>query len=175
VLQREAICTRYARRQIETSKHTIVLQCVTVCCSVSQSVTVCVCCRVLQCITVCCSVLQSVTGCCRVFQCFTVWCHELNHELTVSCIHDKHLTKQRQTLHHARRITCDMTHFNAAQQTPIRHVTNQTNLSCIYGEYVTKQQHTLYNARRVYTWHDAFKCEMTHSHMKRHELYPCES
>ena len=67
-----------------------VLQCVSVCHSVLQSVAGCCtcnyalrrhvmrcgagCCSVLQCVPVCHSVLQSVAGCCRVQPCVTVCC-----------------------------------------------------------------------------------------------------
>jgi len=48
-----------------------VLQCVTVCCSVT------VCCEVLQCVAVCCSVLQCVAVCCSVLRCDAVCCSVL--------------------------------------------------------------------------------------------------
>jgi len=76
-----------------------VLQCVAVCCSVSQCVAVqksevnqdrighgggidtclrstliVVCCSVLQCVLLCCSVLQCVAMCCSVMQCVAVCC-----------------------------------------------------------------------------------------------------
>jgi len=43
-----------------------VLQCIAVCYSVAQHVTVC--CSVLQCVAVCYSALQRVAACCSVFQ-----------------------------------------------------------------------------------------------------------
>ena len=47
--------------------HTLLHQCVVVCCSVLQCVAVCY--SALQCVAVCCNVLQCVTACCSVLQC----------------------------------------------------------------------------------------------------------
>jgi len=59
------------------------LQCVAMCCSVSQYVAVCcsmlqyaaVCCSMLQCVAMCCSVLQCAAVCCSVLQCVAVCCN----------------------------------------------------------------------------------------------------
>jgi len=59
------------------------LQCVAVCCSVSQCDAVC--CSVLQCVAVCGSVLQCVAVCCSVLQCVAVWCSVLQC-VAVCCI-----------------------------------------------------------------------------------------
>ena len=81
-------------------RHTCLLQCVAVCCSLLQCVTVCY--SVLQCVAVswrllqraprarnsatpaCCSVLQCVAVCCSVSQCVTV-CHSVSQCVTVCC------------------------------------------------------------------------------------------
>jgi len=53
----------------------VLLQCVTVCCSVLQCVAVC--CSVLQCVAVCCSVSQCAAVCCSMLQCVVVCCSML--------------------------------------------------------------------------------------------------
>ena len=89
-LQHVATVVPLPRTRGPATVYCSVLQCVAVCCCVSQCCRpICILsvgyCSMLQCVAVCCSVLQCVAVCCSVLQCVAVCCSVLQCVAVLQC------------------------------------------------------------------------------------------